>query len=736
MTEDGGHLNLVQALLELALQAQRNGSLPELLREHPLAARWLVRRYQRVLSGTAGDTLPSGDLAPLASLGLRWLVTQLRPDSDSCFDGIGEAAWLQLAAWRPMLAVASHAGMLAVPDFPRQYRRRSGEAALDNLCGLWAVGPSTVYRMMERARHAMARVLVDANPDVARRMGLRRFVAHELLAQLQLVSDAQKSAWHQHQALLARARRDPVSEIWHHWQAADLGAFVQTLRQHAAVLANEPETDALVERLALANLTPRQRVDLWLARGVLARTRGQAERELLAYEQARAVAQTVQEPLLLGIALSAMGKYFEPRDADRAFACYQESAEFLRDLGPETGDVHALEHFVTTFARLAWLYLLRNDERCKPVLDQAEALRARFKVPDDVLGMLEQVWGLYWAFAGDPVRSLEHSYRALVIFERLGDQRSTLAAYVNIGFDLSERGDHERAIELSQRVLAAAERGFVEPDLVIGAHSNLGIAYFWKGQLDRAIAEYSVALEKSLAWDQRMFAFRIRYNLAEAHYVRFRDRGDPADESAGDAYVQDLLSTDSAERSQGPVEAARSLKASVLSHVEVTEADRILPGDAAIHSEELAQVSQHRAVLALPAAAEEHVRAHLAIAQAYAAIAAQAREAALTLIAREGLRERFAPEFAELQRTFEREMSREQQLARHWAEAAVDMLDEGRRMTVILHLLREGAINKSRYAELGEVAPATASKHLALLAERGLLLQLGKGPSTRYELPG
>ena len=40
-------------------------------------------------------------------------------------------------------------GYLAVPDFPRVYRRRNGEAALDNLCGLWNVGASTVYRSLK-----------------------------------------------------------------------------------------------------------------------------------------------------------------------------------------------------------------------------------------------------------------------------------------------------------------------------------------------------------------------------------------------------------------------------------------------------------------------------------------------------------------------------------------------------------------------------------------------------------
>lgn len=49
--------------------------------------------------------------------------------------------------------------------------------------------------------------------------------------------------------------------------------------------------------------------------------------------------------------------------------------------------------------------------------------------------------------------------------------------------------------------------------------------------------------------------------------------------------------------------------------------------------------------------------------------------------------------------------------------------------------MADGTLNKSRYAELCGLSPATASKHLGLLTERGLLQQTGKGPSTRYTLP-
>lgn len=431
---------------------------------------------------------------------------------------------------------------------------------------------------------------------------------------------------------------------------------------------------------------------------------------------------------------SALGKYYEPRDADRAFACYQDAADFLHHLGPDSGDVQALEHFVATFARLAWLYLIRNDARCKAVLDRAESLRTQFVVPDDVLGMLEQVWGEYWHRAGNPAKSLEHRYRALNTFERLGDRRSVLAATVNIGWDLAMRGDHDRAIEMLQRIPDAARRGGVEPEALVNAHLNLGGAWFFKGEMETAIASYETALQLSLSSQLRLHAFRARYNLAEAHYVRYRDRGDLSDEAQGDAYVRDALAA-GAEASPSALESARQLKVELLGAAQAAEPDHLLPGEDAVHPDEMAEVHRKREVLAVPGDAEQHARAHLAIARAYAAIAAKEREAALALVQRDSLQARFAAEFDQLRQTFERELTREQQVVVAWKQAAGDLLDDVRRAALVAHLVREGALNKSGYADIGGVAPATASKHLAMLAERGLLVQRGKGPSTRYELP-
>jgi Fic family protein len=139
-------------------------------------------------------------------------------------------------------------------------------------------------------------------------------------------------------------------------------------------------------------------------------------------------------------------------------------------------------------------------------------------------------------------------------------------------------------------------------------------------------------------------------------------------------------------------------------------------------------------VLAIPIEPAAHVRAHLAIARAYLAIAAKEREAALGLIRKHELGSVFSADFDALRSTFNRALTREEQLAAQWAEHAADLLGEERRSAALAELLRHGSINKSAYAQVCDLGLATASKHLGLLAERGLLLQTGKGPSTRYVL--
>jgi len=732
---------LVESLLEAALNAQRGGGLSELVRRHPRSARWLLCRHGPIVRGTAGDAL-EGETASVdvAHIALRWLVTQLRPDLEPSFDRIDREAWLNQTAWRPMLAVMCHAGMAAIPDFRDRYRRWSEEAAIDNLCGLWGVGPSTFYRYLERGKRSMAQIVLETPLGVPRRLALRRFVQAEIAARLPS-DDESRSRWHARQAERALSRRDPIAALWHHLQAGDRQAFVALLRDRASDLAAEVEIDALVDRVPLDDTPSRLQFDYWIARASLARTRNIAERELNAYERALQCAVAANDRLLMGMAYSALGRYHDPRDADRAFSCYEQSVEFLRDAEFGSSDGQTIAQYITTLTRLAWLYVARSDPRARTVLERADALRARHTPADTVTGLLEQAWGEYWRQAGDLRKALDHKHRALNTFERLGDQRSILVTHLNLGLLYGESKDFERAIRYTQRVLELASRKVVEPAIVVSSHGNLGAIYQWSGQLDKAIAEYQIALAKGLEANLRLHTNRAHYNLAEAYYTRFRRSLDSEDERLGDLHAEAVLGAPSTESSPGLVELTQRLKKETLAGTTTAQGastgeakDRLIPQETAVHFDQMSDIQRHRAALAVPLAPEAHVRARLAIALAYLTIAVKEREAAQLLMQRHGLTEQFATEIAGLRRTFDRELTHEQRVLARWKQHSADVIDDTRRLTLVQRLVRDGSINKSAYAELCGVSPATASKHLATLAERGLLRQTGKGPSTRYLL--
>jgi tetratricopeptide (TPR) repeat protein len=736
----GASQALAEQLLTAALTAHRAGTLDELLQRRPALTRRIARRWLAPVLGTAGDTLDADHALPQAlALWLGWAVSRLRPDREPGFDGIEPEAWIDKTSWRPVLALACHFGFAPVPDFPRRYRRTPGEPAAETLCGLWAVGTSTFYRYLDKGRRLL---LVEAVPPAGERaLALRRAVQAQLAPRLGLADEAAAVAWHQRQAARAARAGDPPSALWHLLRAGDWSGGIDALDRWRDALARDGQTDALVDELALAPLAPAQRVRLHLAQAGLARLRDatDTERECLEAALRAAGAGADADRLMVGVASGALGKFYERRDPDRALSCYQDSADALwqaslaADAG-DAGDADVREEYVTTLVKLAWLYSLRNDPRSKATLEQADRLRGQHVLRDETLAMLEQTWGEYWRRQRDVPRALEHKLRALNLYERLGHRQQVLKTYSNLSLIYSHAKDYERAIHYAQRVLAAAQDGAVEPEIVCSTELNLGTVYFWQGRYGDAIAAYEHALEHSAHAGIQLNVRWAHYNLAEAYYFRFKASGAPDDERQGDVHAAAALAAWPHSDPEN-LEAVRKLKVDVLGPPEELARDRMLPAELAAHFVEMAEVERQRAVLAVPMPAEQHVRAHLAIANAYLGIAAKEREAARSLIDKHDLGDRFGPEFDRLRATFDRELTREQRLATHWQHTIGDLLSDERRNAVLQHLLHEGSISKSSYARLCAVGPATASKHLGILADRGLLEQTGRGPVTRYLLP-
>ena len=730
-------LRTAEALVQALLVAHRDGALANWLQRHRQVARWLARHLLPTVHGSAGEALRAGrdDALAVAWL-LGWAITQLRPDRAPADTPVARDHWLAHTSWRPMLAVSCHYGFAPVPAFRDRYHAQADEAPASHLCGLWSVGASTYYRYLDKAKRALAQLLRSGVLDGPQRQSLRAWVQQRCVERLGLADLSARQAWHARQALQTS---DAISLAWHQRQAGDSDACITTLQRRAAELSASSEVAALVDSLGAEALLPRQRFELALAQAALWHPRGQAEQEQAAYELALRIAAEADDALMLGRVYSALGRFHEPRDADRALACYQDCTDCLLRAGVGEGQHHEtalIEEFVVALVRIAWSHMLRNDPRSRAALDRAEALRHRHALALPTRAMLEQTWGEYWRRAADLPRALEHKHRALNLYERALDHEAVLKTCCNLSLIYGETKNFARAIEYARRVLVLAESTPVEPELLASTHLNLGATCFWQGDHEQARAQYELALEVAMKARLRFIAGRAHYNLAEVAYLQFRRSGDAADEQRGDRHTAAALTVWPHESDPAYVEATRQLKGEILGPDADRSADRLAPQESVLYPAELAEVQVQRELLAVPAAPQAQVRAHLRIANAYLAVAMKEREAALALIERHGLGQAFASDLQALHGTFERELSLEQRLARDWATAAADLLQPERCQALLAHLRGTGAINKSGYAELFGLSPATASKHLATLAQRGLLVQTGKGPSTRYRHPG
>jgi tetratricopeptide (TPR) repeat protein len=719
----------VEVLLNAGLGSLRRGTPTVLAGRHQRLSACLRRQWLDAVVAVFGDAVPANERASeAAKLLLRWGIEQLRPDGQGGFAGIDDHAWLYSTSWRPMLALCCHHGLLAIPAFPARYRRRPDESPVENLCGLWAVGQSTVYRYLDKGRHRLCD-LFGQTPDGAQLLSLRN-AADKILERFTVEGD--RSSWHRRQAQAAQLSGCVDAALWHLHRAGDVDSVLELLKRHGSEASRSLEVDALLDALELG-APPGHLVKIALRRAALEHFRQNVEAEGEALQRSLRLAEAHGTALLVGTALGALARFFEERDRDRAAGCYEEAIAHLRK-GIEQGDgddrLKAVNEYANCVVHLAWLHLRRNNPKAKTLLEQVPRANTGISLDDETIGSIEQTWGEYWRCVGNPRRALQHKHKALAIFERIGDVRSVLSTYNNLSLIYSDAKEYQLAVEYGQRVVSADAA--VEPELLSSAHCNLGVAYFSTGRLSQAIEHYQRALRIDEQTGLKSHLVVSQYNLAEAHYERFKQNGDPSDELFGDRYAAAAAKLSDAANALAQADAARALKSEVLGTGEGP--DRLLPPEHAAHFAEMAEIERLRMTLAVPQEMVQQVRTHFAIARAYLAIATKEREAALALAERHGITDDFSAELDALRQTFSREFTREQRLAQAWGTGSDELLGTERRQIVLAYLLNQGSINKSTYADVAAVSLATASKHLGLLAERGLLVQTGKGPSTRYLL--
>ncbi len=637
-----------------------------------------------------------------------------------------------------MLAVMCQYGFAPVPEFRDRYRASPDEPPADHLCGVWSVGSSTFYRYVEKGKQQLAQVLLGAPLEGSQRVALRRFACLQAERDGQASVRPENSSWHAEQLRLAVLHRDAASALWHCAHTNDfVQKFVDLLSRFGAELAGKTEVDALMAGLPMQQLDSRSQADLLLAQAGLWRARGQDQRELDCLQQAVRVSGAAEDLLMQGAGYGALGKYYEVREPERALACYSESAEALSKARPSIGSStdRWADEYAKTLVRFAWLELQKHNPQGKRLLEQAQAIADEPGVPEATRGLLEKAWSEHCRRSGDPGAALQHLHHALNIYERLDDSAQIASVKNNLGCVYREAGDFDQSFVYLRQLVSLADAKPVDPSVLASARSNLGANHFALGQYSEAIDQYSVALEISTTSDLQSFIARIRSNLAEAYYKRFSETRNADDERTGDANAAAAYKVWVAEKNAPAQDAIRNLKRELLGARSGSADDRLIPEEFVAHFAEFSEVQRHRADLTLPSSPESQISARIAIAGAYLAIAAKEREAARALANKHQLDDRFAAEFGALRATFNRELTHEERSAAAWQESASDLLNDERRAAVLAELFCTGAISKSSYANACAVSLATASKHLGLLSDRGLLVQSGRGPSTRYALP-
>jgi tetratricopeptide (TPR) repeat protein len=667
---------------------------------------------------------------------IAWLLGQLRPDGAHFNEPVARHLWLHHVAWRPFVALVCHYRFLDVVLFAdHPHGALASQTPAEQLTSQWDIASSSFYRYVERGRHLLVDVLLDWPPATKTLVHHYEFVQAQAIDSLALTDNEQRNQWHTSQADKASQLQWPRAQLWHCVHANDIEASVTCLETYASELAADPCTDRMIARLMQQYCDAQHQVPLLLAHGLLERVRGLEVQEQRLYIQALKQASALNDAKLLGQVYGALGRYYESRDIDRAFSYLRQSTTYFEQYkGGVPANVALDSMYGAILVRLGWLYVVRNDPRAQPLLTRAQNLLNDINTVDDTKAMLFQAWGEFWRRDTKLTQALEATHQALQIYEKSGNQLQQLKTYGNLALIYGDMREFAQAADYSKRVIELARSTPVDPDTIAATYLNLGAAYFWQENYAEAIVHYKQALQISERAQLGAVTGRAHYNLAEAFYQLFQLQGNKEHENQGDHHTALSQNVWEISKDSGAIEATRNLKRTVLGQRENLVYDRLLPAELAAHFDEMTQIQAQRHRLAVPQSLQDQVQAHLHIAQAYLDIAVKEREAAVQLINDNLLSAQFESELNALQARFNRSQSTEELLAAQWAGAAPDLINSVKARKVIEHVRFNHSINKSCFAQLCDVSPATASKRLSELVNRSLLVKQGNGPQTRYLL--
>jgi tetratricopeptide (TPR) repeat protein len=723
-------------LLDQALDGMRQGGVPPWpAGRWPRLRRRLEQQWLGPIWGTWGDQVSQTERWPEAvRVLLQWTCGLVRPDHQLAL-GIGQipdTAWVEQTAWRPLLAVAATSNLLPVPDMPRHYRRTTGENALETLSGLWAVGTSTTYRYVDKGRRQMVDALAIAQIDADRRWALREVAFTARLSELPV-------GWHSEISQSLAQHGHAMDAAWHLCRARQWTSLAELLRRRALELASSPEHNALSQTLRRADVELTSRVELALGESVMWRCLGDTDAEgdclRLALRTAESVNNDIRA-LHIAEALYGMGYFYNARDPEQAHTHLEAACQQILVASHHVshiGQARLQSVYVSALAAQAFIQLRRNNPQALSLLKSAlSAANECEQLTVDAQCILLKAQAEAARCNDQLSEALRFRQQALVLYERAGDLREVLDSKVNLGQLLTQLGKAKEGREICEQVLKMAQSLSVRPEALLSAYVGLALADMTLGDLDSAVLQLNHVVRISQQFGLARHQLSGLMNLAEVHFLRMKQHGGIDDERLGDQYAKQARELAARLGLTQQEAKAQSLKQATLNPQ--TAVHHLLPIETSAHPGEFAKIEALRAELALPRPPAQRARTHIALSQLYLRIAAKERDAARGLMQTHGLSD-LESELEALQQTWAHDGNLASRLSQRWREQVGDWLTDAQRKAVLARLLEEGSLSKSSYGEAAEVSPATASKHLGLLADKGLLEQQGRGPATRYVLP-
>jgi tetratricopeptide (TPR) repeat protein/DNA-binding SARP family transcriptional activator len=288
--------------------------------------------------------------------------------------------------------------------------------------------------------------------------------------------------------------------------------------------------DSFVEAIDLAVRSDRTAaMDALAGLGHVYSRRGEYDRATRSFERSLRYAQ--QEGSLRGAidALTGLASihYMQGR-IDRAADNYDQARKLAGASGNRQGEFDAA-------LGLAYCIYYQGD-----LTGAAEAFMRSLELARDLgsaLGESNSIAGLGHVArsAGRYGSAARYYARVLDLAKVSGDRHGRLGGLVGLGHIHRGRGDLAQAQRHYVEAIALASEGGSSPSLAMEAHLGLGHTYVALGQADRALSEFTAALEMARELDHPPEMIRALDGMATAHAM------DPAELDRAKSLWQDAL---------------------------------------------------------------------------------------------------------------------------------------------------------------------------------------------------